>query len=247
MACLGSGPDPECNRPEPALTPPALSLLAILRPTSNEEHRRGDRMSALEKSLFNLKFTAKSLQRQAKKAAKDETSEKNKLKAALQKGNQEGARIYAQNAIRKKTEHLNLLRLASRIDAVAARVETAVTMRQVTNSMGQVVKGMDKAMESMNLERISLVMDKFEAQFADLDVQTSYMESTMSDTTALTTPQDQVDQLINQVADEAGLEIQQGLGEVKVPQAAPAQVQAEAPLEEDNRLAERLRALRPAV
>lgn len=73
---------------------------------------------------------------------------------ALAKGNTEGARIYAQNAIRKKTEGLNLLRLASRIDAVASRVETAVTMRTVTNSMGQVVKGMDKAMESMNLERV---------------------------------------------------------------------------------------------
>jgi len=90
-----------------------------------------------------------------------------------------------------------------------------------------------------------MVMDKFEAQFADLDVQTSYMESTMSDTTALTTPQDQVDQLINQVADEAGLEIQHGLGEAKVPTeqiASPAQT--EAPMEEDGRLAERLRALR---
>ena len=74
---------------------------------------------------------------------------------ALQKGNNDGARIYAQNAIRKKTEGLNLLRLASRIDAVASRVETAVTMRSVTNSMGSVVKGMDKAMESMNLERVS--------------------------------------------------------------------------------------------
>ena len=103
----------------------------------------------------NAQFTAKSLNRQAKKANKDETAEKNKLKAALQKGNTEGARIYAQNAIRKKTEALNLLRLASRIDAVASRVETAVTMRTVTNSMGSVVKGMDKAMESMNLERVS--------------------------------------------------------------------------------------------
>lgn len=74
---------------------------------------------------------------------------------ALQKGNTEGARIYAQNAIRKKTEGLNLLRLASRIDAVASRVETAVTMRTVTGSMANVVKGMDKAMESMNLERVS--------------------------------------------------------------------------------------------
>ncbi|WVQ64337.1 uncharacterized protein L199_002499 [Kwoniella botswanensis] len=207
-------------------------------------------MSNLEKSLFQLKFTAKTLQRQAKKANKDEIAEKNKLKQALSKGNTDGARIYAQNAIRKKTEGLNLLRLASRIDAVASRVETAVTMRGVTNSMGSVVKGMDKAMESMNLERISLVMDKFESQFSDLDVQTSYMESTMSDTTALTTPQDQVDNLMQQVADEAGLEIQHGLGEANVPVKEPAPSQTESSLgnkEEDGKLAERLRALRPAT
>ena len=74
---------------------------------------------------------------------------------ALQQGNNEGARIYAANAIRKKTESLNLLRLSSRIDAVASRVETAVTMRQVTGNMSSVVRGMDKAMESMNLERVS--------------------------------------------------------------------------------------------
>jgi charged multivesicular body protein 1 len=68
----------------------------------------------------------------------------------------------------------------------------------------------------------------------------------MSDTTALTTPQDQVDSLISQVADENGLEISQKVGESKVPQAAPAQTEGvrEAPLEEDGKLAERLRALR---
>jgi charged multivesicular body protein 1 len=38
-------------------------------------------MSNLEKALFQLKFTAKTLQRQAKKANKDEAAEKNKLKA----------------------------------------------------------------------------------------------------------------------------------------------------------------------
>lgn len=54
---------------------------------------------------------------------------------ALQQGNTEGARIYASNAIRKKTEYINLLRLASRIDAVASRVETAVTMRQVPTNL----------------------------------------------------------------------------------------------------------------
>ena len=76
---------------------------------------------------------------------------------ALQQGNSEGARIYAANAIRKKNESLNLLRLSSRVDAVASRVETAVTMRQVTGNMTSVVKCMDKAMESMNLERVCMM------------------------------------------------------------------------------------------
>ena len=73
---------------------------------------------------------------------------------AMKAGHHDIARIYAQNAIRKQNEKLNLLRLASRIDAVSSRVQTAVTMRQVTGSMGNVVRGMDSAMKSMDLEKV---------------------------------------------------------------------------------------------
>ncbi|CAE6395065.1 unnamed protein product [Rhizoctonia solani] len=202
-------------------------------------------MSNLEKSLFQLKFTAKTLNRQSKKAQKDENTEKAKLKKALQQGNTDGARIYASNAIRKKNEALNLLRLASRIDAVASRVETAVTMKQVTGNMTSVVKSMDKAVEGMNLERISLVMDKFESQFADLDVQTSYMEDTMQSTTAVSTPQDQIDTLMSQMADEANIELEQNMQmDQKVPDLTEGKTTIR---EEDDQLAERLRALRPAT
>ncbi|KAI0310155.1 Snf7-domain-containing protein [Amylostereum chailletii] len=203
-------------------------------------------MSNLEKTLFQLKFTAKTLNRQAKKASKDENTEKSKLKKALQQGNNDGARIYASNAIRKKSESLNLLRLASRIDAVASRVETAVTMRQVTGNMTSVVKGMDKAMETMNLERISLVMDKFETQFSDLDVQTSYMEDTMGATTATSTPQDQVDTLMRQMAEEANIQLQHDL-DARDLQSVKDLGPAESIAEEDGKLVERLRALRPAT
>jgi charged multivesicular body protein 1 len=118
----------------------------------------------MDKHLFQLKFTAKQLARQHKKvhqlnhliepqAVKEETLEKAKIKKALQQGNIEGSKIYAANAIRKKHEALNMLRLSSRVDAVASRVQTAVTMRKLTASMTGVVKGMDIAMKSMNLEQ----------------------------------------------------------------------------------------------
>lgn len=88
------------------------------------------------------------------KAGKDETAEKAKIKKAIQQGNTDIAKLYAGNAIRKQNERLNLLRLASRIDAVASRVQTAVTMRQVTGSMANVVRGMEGAMKTMNLEKV---------------------------------------------------------------------------------------------
>ena len=47
---------------------------------------------------------------------------------------------------------------------------------QITQSMAGVVKSMDSAMKSMNLEKISGLMDKFESQFEDFDVQSSYIE-----------------------------------------------------------------------
>ena len=80
-------------------------------------------------------------------------------------------------------------------------------MGQVTNGMKGVVKGMDKGLAAMNIDQISHLMDKFEQQFEDLDVKTQYMEGTMNATTATSTPAEQVDTLISQVADANNLEL----------------------------------------
>jgi len=81
-------------------------------------------------------------------------------------------------------------------------------------------------------------MDKFETQFEDLDVQSSYMENAMGSTTATATPQDEVDLLMQKIADEAGLEMNANLSQAEAPKKVGA-----TEVEED-RLGERLRALR---
>ncbi|XP_065582294.1 charged multivesicular body protein 1b-like [Artemia franciscana] len=82
-----------------------------------------------------------------------------------------------------------------------------LTAHSITQSMVGVVKSVDSAMKSMNLEKISGLMDKFESQFEDFDVQSSYMERTMSQTTTVSIPQSEVDTTIMQVANEAGLDL----------------------------------------
>ena len=84
----------------------------------------------------NLKFTAKQLNRLSVKCEKEEKQEKEKIRKCMEKGNHEGARIHAQNAIRNKLNAQNYLRLSSRVDAVSSRLESALKMQQVTKSMG---------------------------------------------------------------------------------------------------------------
>jgi len=186
--------------------------------------------------MFNLKLAVKQLERMAKKAEKDEKSERTKIKKAMEKGNQENARIHAENAIRNHNQHTQFLRMSARVDAVVQRVQTAITMQKVSVSMKGVVKSMDRAMSAMNLTQLSQLMEKFEQQFEDLDVQTAVMDGAMSSTTAQSMPPDQVDALINQVADEHGLELGEALG------SAPTAAQ-QAAAEQDD-LSQRLARLR---
>lgn len=83
-------------------------------------------------SLFQLKFCSKELARLSKKAEKEQKAEEAKVRKALQGGNHDVARIYAENAVRKKNESLNYLRMSGKVDAVASRVQSAVTMKGVS-------------------------------------------------------------------------------------------------------------------
>lgn len=85
-------------------------------------------------------------------------------------------------------------------------------------------------------------MDKFETQFEDLDVAAGYYENATSSATAVGTPQEDVDKLMSQVADEAGVELNQNLEGAGATPVAKVKV---GPTEqEEDGLGDRLRALR---
>ncbi|KAJ1920122.1 hypothetical protein H4219_001495 [Mycoemilia scoparia] len=162
--------------------------------------------------------------------------EKNKLKKAIQQGNEEGAQIYAENVIRKKTEALQLLKLSSRIDGVASQVQSAANRQQVMKAMGTAVRGIDNALKTMNVEKLTAITDQFQTQAEDVNVQTQYMQEAMGGAVTTMVPQDEMDLLKRQVADEAGIELKHKLGEAVAPQEES----------EDEMLTERLAKLRNA-
>lgn len=255
--------------------------------------------------IFNLKFTSKQLNKQSQKSAKEEKSERLKVKKAIEKGNLDGAKIYAQNAIRKKNESLNYLRLASRLDAVVSRLDTQAKMQSVNKSMAGIVKALDKSLASNNLEQarnsprpspdllaapyssivgtlfkfeqylvsgemplqkrcvkynsicwhleamaeyqkvlcrrawpacleclykfpqVANTMDQFEKQFENLDIQSEFVENAMNAQASLSTPEEDVNMLVQQVAEEHNLESMLNMPAAGRAHAAPSAQQAD--------------------
>jgi charged multivesicular body protein 1 len=201
---------------------------------------------SMEDEVMDLRIEAKMLVRESEKCAKLEKMERLKMKTAMEKGLQDVARIHAENAIRQKNQSLNFLKLGSRMDAISQRMMGAVKMNKLTKTMGNVTAQMSRAIKSMNVEQISKTMDQFEKNFEELDVQSAVMDESMQAITGNVIPEDQVDSLMRQVADEHGLEVSDRMGEIVVPrgQPVPAAQPARQQVREEDDLERRLNELK---
>merc|ERR1719181_876503 len=95
--------------------------------------------------------------------------------------------------------------------------------------MKGVVKGMRRVLDTMIPEVISKVLDKFEKQFEDLDVVSSYMNDSMGASTACATPEDEVDSLMQEVADEHGLDFKKDIAAAPDTEVTPTTTATAAP------------------
>ncbi|MES1914395.1 MAG: hypothetical protein MHM6MM_006476 [Cercozoa sp. M6MM] len=192
----------------------------------------GQQQSSLSDQIFEIKFASKRLAKESTKCLKKSRAERSKVAAALKDGDQERAQIYAQNVIRHKNESVNFLRISSRLDAVAQRMQSMQSQRMMSKSIGNVVQTMNVAMKQMDVEKMTRVMDQFERQFEDLDVQSAVMDQTVQRSTGMVTETDQVHGLMAEIADENGLEIDTALEEAPTT-VRQTQAQTETATEDD--------------
>lgn len=150
----------------------------------------------------------------------------------MKAGHNDIASMHCQNAVRKRNEQKNLLKLSSQVGSMASRVQSAMMMRQVTANMSNTVRSMDSLMKSMNLEKMTAIMDQFESQNQDMDVLANHYDTVTTSATATTVPQDEVNSMMKQLADQAGIEIAGELASVPdTPLAQPAAVNLDSRLQ----------------
>eukprot|EP00471_Norrisiella_sphaerica_P000447 CAMPEP_0184478188 /NCGR_PEP_ID=MMETSP0113_2-20130426/281_1 /TAXON_ID=91329 /ORGANISM="Norrisiella sphaerica, Strain BC52" /LENGTH=198 /DNA_ID=CAMNT_0026855885 /DNA_START=53 /DNA_END=649 /DNA_ORIENTATION=+ len=195
----------------------------------------------MEDQIIELRMASKQLKRQSAKCKKQEKSEQLKVKKAIEEGDKERAKIHAENSIRNKNNSINFLRLSSRMESIVQRLQTAQSIKNMSKSMMTTTSIMKQALSSMNVEKISNTMDTFEKQFEELDIQSAVMEDSVKQANANTIKEDQVENLMRQVADEHNLKMEDEM--LDAPGGKILVEQKEIKHSEEKSLEERLNAL----
>ncbi len=158
-------------------------------------------------NIFEFKMMAKNFAKESKKA---ETAHKNllgKVKDLIAKGDYEKAKVVASDAIRKKNEIKRYQVLSSKLDTLTQRLQSAYQTQQLTENMKSLTDKMVSAGNLGDMVQINETMANFEKMFDDLDVNSNMMNEVFDNVNAGTTNDNEVNQLINQVAEANGMKV----------------------------------------
>ena len=162
--------------------------------------------------IFEFKMMAKQFAKESKKAENEYKKNLTKTKSLIEKGNYEQARVAAADAIRKKNEINRYQVLSSKIDTIAQRLQSAMQTNQLTEKMSQLTKLMAGSGDKLNdIVQLADTMENFEKMFDDLDVNNAMMNEVMNNVNAGTIDDNEVNLLVNQVAEANGMKIMDSL------------------------------------
>ena len=179
-------------------------------------------------TMFEFKMMAKSMTKESAKADAQSKKLVDKVKACIAKGDYEQAKVAASDAIREKNNVKRYRVLSSKINTVASRLKTAYQNQKLTGQMQSLTQQLMGAGNMMDIVKMTETMSNFEKLFDDLDVNSNMMDQVMDNVNAGTVNENEVNQLIGQIAQQNGMKLSDEfadvqLGEVNGPEPVQSQ------------------------
>jgi charged multivesicular body protein 1 len=160
------------------------------------------------------------------------------------------ARIHAASAIREKRRQVTLKSEAARADVIINELKAAQSTRDTSRTLALASRGLDAASRSVNLEQLVGHANNFLARSEDFKIASSAIEDVAQGVSMQeygAEGETEVDRLMEQLADDAGVDMRRNLEESQVPKEevkVPERQGVDA--EAEDGLGARLRALRAA-
>jgi charged multivesicular body protein 1 len=189
---------------------------------------------------------SKTLKREALRAETTFKSEKAKAEKAMHNREFQIARIHVGSAVREKKRQVSLRAEAARADVIINELKAAQSTRDTSRTLAMASRGLDAASKSVNLENLLAHANNFLARSEDFKIASSAIESVAQGVAQQehgAEGEADVDKLMEQLADEAGVDLRLALDADAAPKddiKDPKHVDVEV----EDVLGARLRALR---
>jgi charged multivesicular body protein 1 len=134
----------------------------------------------IDDTIFEMKMQSKSLERASHKSEKEAQECVKKAKGALKKGNEEGAKLYLQNASTKTKEAQNLLRTAHRLEAVTTQIKMNQNNIAMTTQLTKLTPLLQQQASMDSIANVNQTMTDFNQAMDKLTVAGNLMNDTMN-------------------------------------------------------------------
>jgi charged multivesicular body protein 1 len=194
-----------------------------------------------------LQLHSNRLKKEAVRAEATFKAEKAKADKAMKNREFQIARIHAASAVREKRRQVTLKSEAARADVIINELKAAQSTRDTSRTLALASRGLDAASKSVNLEHLVAHANNFLARSEDFKIASSAIEDVAQGVSMQeygAEGETEVDRLMEQLADDAGLDMRMVLEEDNAPKEQPAKEPEAKNAEVEDGLDVRLRALR---
>jgi charged multivesicular body protein 1 len=192
---------------------------------------------------FQARFQAKQARREAQKAAKQDPILKKQIQDLLKKGETQKAYQKAKMLLSKQALAQQMDQMADMAELSAAQIQANNSMNRMTQMMAQSSRTMNVAQKNTNPEKTLVTLEQFKQQNEEYAMSNGIYQDAISQSTSTQVGEDAVHELLGKLADDAGLELSKELNQATPSNAEPQQTN-EPSAEEEDKLQQRLRALR---
>jgi len=176
-----------------------------------KEHQR-----TIQKSIREIERERKRLEQSEAKVIAD-------IKKAAREGQMGAARIMAKDLVRTRQHVQKMYKMKTQLQAVALRIQTIKSQATMANAMRGVTRAMVRMNRAINLPSLQRIMVEFQKQSEMMDMKEETIGDTMDEMWSDDDEEAATDEVINQVLDEIGINLE---GQLVAPPKADAAVEA---------------------
>ena len=176
-------------------------------------------------TMFEFKMMAKQMEKESKKSESQSKALIGKVKKCIEKGDYEQAKVAAADAIRQKNMVKRYRVLSSKVDTVAQRLKTAYQNQKLSEQMQNLTQQLLGAGNMMDIVKMTETMSNFEKLFDNLDINSNMMDQVFDNVNAGTVNENEVNQLIGQIAQQNGMKLSDEFEGVQLGEVGEAEKQ----------------------